>query len=74
MPVHEIHALANGFGAFHARQASPKSPQVNLQNIFLVVFQCCTAWQGVSKYSRRQTKKKENAMLKTLNAANMSWV
>ena len=55
MPVHEVHALADGFGALHARQAPPKCPQVDFQNICLTVLQCCIAEQGVN--TQRQSKR-----------------
>ena len=59
MPVHEVHALTNGFGALHARQASPKRPQVDFQNILLTVLQCCTSEEGLNKY--RQSKRTERS-------------
>ena len=63
MPVHEVHALANSFGTFHARQASPECSQVDFQNILLVVLQCCTAEQGLTKH--RQSKRKDKTREET---------
>lgn len=57
MPVHEVHALADGFGALHARQAPPKRPQVDFQNICLTVLQCCTAEQGLNTQTEEKNAK-----------------
>ena len=59
MPVHEVHALADGFGVFHAWQASPECPQVDFQDILLIVFQCCTQLSKVptTKFLRAEGRK-----------------
>lgn len=67
VPVHEVHALANGFGVFHTRQASPKSAQVDFQDVLLAILQCCTAQQGLKKDP--QGKRTEDMGKKTMLAA-----